>query len=113
VTFKANLAGAQVAQTIGPLRQVLRRAGSDKNAQATERFLLLTQANSDAPELIQSESSHYGPYRAASVDYAAQIVELESPILAKGASLPGRPAPLSVTGAGGPRSYAGGTFFTR
>ena len=56
VTFKTNLAGAQVAQTIGPLRQVLTHADTSVDA-PNERFLLLTQAASDTPELIQNERS--------------------------------------------------------
>jgi YVTN family beta-propeller protein len=50
VTFQTNVAGAQVAQAIGPLRQVLTSAGKEPVA---ERFLLLTQADSDEPALIQ------------------------------------------------------------
>lgn len=54
VTFKTNLAGAQVAQTIGPLRQVLTHA-HDTVDQSNDRFLILTEAASDTPELIQDE----------------------------------------------------------
>src|SRR5262249_43477741 len=53
VTFKTNLAGAQVAQAIGPFRQVLTSASENAVEQTQERFLLLSQADSDAPELIQ------------------------------------------------------------
>jgi len=51
VTFQANLAGAQVAQTIGPLRTVLTSASE---APVQQRFLLLTQADSDVPTLISA-----------------------------------------------------------
>jgi YVTN family beta-propeller protein len=57
VTFKTNLAGAQIAQAIGPLRQVLTQASENAAEQEKERFLLLTQADSDTPELIQSETT--------------------------------------------------------
>ncbi len=50
VTFQTNLAGAQIAQTIGPLRQLLTGA-SETSAQ--QRFLLITQADSDVPIIIQ------------------------------------------------------------
>jgi YVTN family beta-propeller protein len=55
VTFKANPAGAQVAQAVGPLRRVL--AGGSKDAVEPDeaRFLLLTEGGSDVPELIQTE----------------------------------------------------------
>jgi YVTN family beta-propeller protein len=51
--FKANLAGAQVVQTVGPFRQVLTSA-QEKTAELTQqRFLLVTPADSDAAELVQ------------------------------------------------------------
>ena len=50
VTFQANLAGAQVAQTVGLLRQVLTSANETPTQQ---RFLMITQAESDMPALIQ------------------------------------------------------------
>jgi YVTN family beta-propeller protein len=53
VTFKTNLAGAQIAQTIGPLRQVLTSANEKTAALAQQRFLLVTPAESDAAEVIQ------------------------------------------------------------
>jgi len=56
VTFKTNLAGAQVAQAIGPLRQVLTRADASAS-QPNERFLLVTQEGSDTPELIQNDNT--------------------------------------------------------
>jgi hypothetical protein len=56
VTFKTNLAGAQVAQAIGPLRQVLTRAGASAS-QPDKRFLLVTQGDSDTPELIQNDNA--------------------------------------------------------
>ncbi len=52
VTFKANASGAQVAQSVGPLRALATTdaevAGGSKN-----RYLILTKADGDAPELIQ------------------------------------------------------------
>jgi YVTN family beta-propeller protein len=54
VTFQANLAGAQIAQAIGPLRKVL---SSASEPQVKERFLMLALVDSDAPTLIQKESS--------------------------------------------------------
>ena len=57
VTFKANLAGAQVAQAVGPLRQVLAApgVGDAARAQAEPRFLIVTPADSEIPVLIQAE----------------------------------------------------------
>jgi YVTN family beta-propeller protein len=52
-TFKANASGAQIAQTVGPLRQVLLPSGSGAVDHATERFLMVTEVGADAPELIQ------------------------------------------------------------
>ena len=50
--FKANAGGAQVAQTIGPLRQaVIGDAGADQPAAA--RYLILSLAGSDEPVLVQ------------------------------------------------------------
>jgi YVTN family beta-propeller protein len=57
VTFKTNLAGAQVAQAVGPLRRVLSRPIEKAAEQARQRFLLITPADSDVPELIQSQPS--------------------------------------------------------
>ncbi|MEO8352656.1 MAG: hypothetical protein ABI680_13040, partial [Chthoniobacteraceae bacterium] len=54
-TFKTNIAGAQIVQAIGPLRQVLDRTGRDAAGEAPDRFLLVTPADSDAPELVQAE----------------------------------------------------------
>jgi YVTN family beta-propeller protein len=51
VTFQANLAGAQVAQTIGPLRRALTSANETP---AQERFLMVTQVGSDEPALISA-----------------------------------------------------------
>ena len=55
VTFKTNLAGAQVTQAIGPLRQVLAGEDVDSRERAKERFLVLTEADSETPELIQQQ----------------------------------------------------------
>ncbi len=52
-TFKTNIAGAQVVQAVGPLRQVLTRG--HEAAQADERFLLVTEADNDVPQLVQGE----------------------------------------------------------
>ncbi|MEV6865851.1 hypothetical protein AB0M44_33240 [Streptosporangium subroseum] len=49
-TFKTNLAGAQVAQAIGPLREVLTPAGANRDRQ---RFLLLTPVGGETPVLTQ------------------------------------------------------------
>ncbi|MDB5353929.1 MAG: hypothetical protein JWN24_382 [Phycisphaerales bacterium] len=57
VTFKTNVAGAQVAQAIGPLRQVLSAANTDAAGQGGERFLLVTEADSQTPQLVQSEKT--------------------------------------------------------
>jgi YVTN family beta-propeller protein len=57
VTFKTNAAGAQVAQAVGPLRQVLSAASNSAADQSNERFLMVTQADNDAPQLIQSTSA--------------------------------------------------------
>ncbi|MDB4953450.1 MAG: uncharacterized protein JWO36_1019, partial [Myxococcales bacterium] len=54
VTFKANLAGAQIAQTIGPLRRVLTAAPDQGGTE--QRFLLVTEVGHDAAVLVQSEA---------------------------------------------------------
>jgi YVTN family beta-propeller protein len=56
-TFRANPAGAVVAQTIGPLRRVLSVADQDAAgpAGAAARYLLLTPTGSDSPVLLQAE----------------------------------------------------------
>jgi YVTN family beta-propeller protein len=52
-TFKTNLAGAQIVQTVGPFRQVL-TSESEKSAEVPQqRFLLVTAADSGTPELIE------------------------------------------------------------
>jgi YVTN family beta-propeller protein len=49
-TFKTNVAGAQVAQAIGPLREAL----TPENAQRDhQRYLLVTEEGSDTPVLVQ------------------------------------------------------------
>lgn len=55
VTFKTNLAGAQVAQTMGPLRHVLTTLVPDADNNLRRRFLLVTDEDSDIPELVQDE----------------------------------------------------------
>jgi YVTN family beta-propeller protein len=54
VTFKANLAGAQIAQTIGPFRQVLTSQSDNAAEPLQQRYLLITAADSDVPELVES-----------------------------------------------------------
>ena len=52
-TFKTNLAGAQIVQTVGPFRQVL-TFESEKSAEVPrQRFLLVTAADSGTPEVIE------------------------------------------------------------
>jgi YVTN family beta-propeller protein len=50
VVFETNQAGAQIAQTIGPLRKVLTGPNDGPERQ---RFLLLTQKGSNEPALVQ------------------------------------------------------------
>lgn len=50
--FKANLAGAQVVQTVGPFRQVL-TSEHERTELTQQRFLLVTPVGSDAAELVQ------------------------------------------------------------
>ncbi len=57
VTFKANLAGAQIAQTIGPLRQPLTGAAEGAEGQLNRRFLLVTEVDRPAPQLLQVETA--------------------------------------------------------
>jgi YVTN family beta-propeller protein len=54
VTFKTNLAGAQIAQAIGPFRQILTSKSENAPEPLQQRFLLLTGADSETPELIQN-----------------------------------------------------------
>jgi YVTN family beta-propeller protein len=56
-TFKTNIAGAQVVQTIAPLRKVLSTKQSDVALPANERFLLVADTETDAPDLIQSNGT--------------------------------------------------------
>ncbi len=56
-TFKTNVAGAQIVQTIGPLRQVLTRPADGAAEQEKKRFLLVTAVDSEAAELIQQDGS--------------------------------------------------------
>ena len=51
--FKANLAGAQVVQTVGPFRQVLTSERETTAELTQQRFLLVTPVQSDAAELVQ------------------------------------------------------------
>ena len=57
VNFKANASGAQIAQTIGPLRQAVTGA-SEANTSGvgqppTARYLILLLAGFDEPVLVQ------------------------------------------------------------
>jgi YVTN family beta-propeller protein len=54
VTFQANQAGAQIAQSIGPFRQVLTSDNQTNAATSLQRFLLVTQGDSDTPEMVQT-----------------------------------------------------------
>ncbi len=54
-TFKTNIAGAQIAQAIGLFRQPLTSPIKPDDAlRGQQRFLLLTEADSDTPVLIQN-----------------------------------------------------------
>jgi hypothetical protein len=53
-TFKTNVAGAQIVQAIGPLREVL-KVTNDIDADQDQRFLLVTDADTDAADLIQDK----------------------------------------------------------
>ena len=50
--FKANAGGAQIAQTIGPLRQAVTGAAG-ANQPAAARYLILSLAGSEEPVLVQ------------------------------------------------------------
>jgi len=52
-TFKANPSGAQIVQTVGPLKHALTRTTPDAASRSSYRFLLVTAADSDTPELIE------------------------------------------------------------
>ena len=52
-TFKTNVAGAQIAQVIGPFRQVLTTKSAGPDELSKPRFLLLTPADSEVAELVQ------------------------------------------------------------
>jgi hypothetical protein len=54
-TFKTNLAGAQIVQTVGPLRRVLAPSEREAADPPKERFLMVSETNVDAPELVQAE----------------------------------------------------------
>jgi YVTN family beta-propeller protein len=56
VTFKTNVAGAQVVQTVGPLRKVLTEAKAKEGGKTNARFLLVTPTDSETVELIQIAS---------------------------------------------------------
>jgi hypothetical protein len=53
ISFKTNLAGAQIAQVIGPFRQVLTSKSEGTVEEAQPRFLLITPADSEVAELLQ------------------------------------------------------------
>jgi YVTN family beta-propeller protein len=52
VTFQTNVAGAQIAQAVGPLRGALTSAS---DAPLQQRYLVITEAESDAPVMIQKQ----------------------------------------------------------
>ena len=52
VTFKTNLAGAQVAQAIGPFRQILTSMRENAQEPLQQRFLLLTAEDSETRRLL-------------------------------------------------------------
>ena len=52
VTFRANASGAQIAQAIGPLRTVLT---AQSNTPSQRRILIITPADADVPELVQTD----------------------------------------------------------
>jgi YVTN family beta-propeller protein len=54
-TFKANLAGAQIVQTIGPLKQILAGPINDPAEEKSRRYLLVTPADAEAAVLIQEQ----------------------------------------------------------
>jgi YVTN family beta-propeller protein len=53
-TFKANASGAQIVQTVGPLRRVLTPSDPGAGGPSGGRFLLVTEAGEDAPQLVQT-----------------------------------------------------------
>jgi hypothetical protein len=53
-TFKTNVAGAQIVQAIGPLREAL-QVPNDNGVDLDQRFLLVTDADTGAESLIQSK----------------------------------------------------------
>ncbi len=53
VSFKTNLSGAQIAQVIGPFRQVLTSKSEGAGEERKQRFLVITPADSEVAELIQ------------------------------------------------------------
>ena len=53
VIFKMNLSGAQIAQAIGPFRQVLTSKSEGTAVGAEQQFFLLTPADSEVVELIR------------------------------------------------------------
>jgi hypothetical protein len=55
VTFTTNIAGAQVAQAIAPLRQVLVQAHGETNQRDERHFLVVTEADNSSLVLVQSE----------------------------------------------------------
>jgi YVTN family beta-propeller protein len=55
LTFKANPSGAQIAQAIGPFRQVLTSKSEVTAEPMLQRYLLLTAGDSDLPVLIQNK----------------------------------------------------------
>jgi YVTN family beta-propeller protein len=54
-SFKTNVAGAQIVQALGPLREVL-KVTNDPGSDHDQRFLLVADADTDAVDLIQNKS---------------------------------------------------------
>ncbi len=55
VTFKTNIAGAQVTQAIAPLRRVLAQQLDGAIQRGEQRFLMVTEAGKDSPVLTQGD----------------------------------------------------------
>jgi YVTN family beta-propeller protein len=55
VSFNANIAGAQIAQAVGPLREMLTQANPGAQDRQARRYLMIAQTGSIAPVLIQDQ----------------------------------------------------------
>lgn len=56
-SFKANLAGAQIAQAIGPFKRILGNSGEHGDKEGGRRFLLVTEVGRTAPELVEVDEA--------------------------------------------------------